>query len=143
MKNIRNFAYAAMLAVSAFTFVPAASAQEPAHGKFTLTHEVHWGNATLAAGDYTFSFDPDNGSRMLTINKISGPRAGYMVLVPDTEDSKGSDASRIVLAATPGGSYVSSMQLPEFGVTLHFKVPSHLSERQLARAGTAAPALGQ
>ena len=143
MKTIRNYAYAAILALSALTLAPTASAQEPAHGKFTLTHEVHWGNATLAAGDYTFSLDPDNGSRMLTISKVSGARAGYMVLVPNTDDSKASDLSRIVLEATPGGSYVSSMQLPEFGVTLHFKVPSHLSEKQLARAGTAASALGQ
>jgi hypothetical protein len=143
MKTIRNYAYAAILAVSSLTFVPVASAQEPAHGKFTLTHEVHWGNATLAAGDYTFSFDPDNGSRMLTINKISGVRSGYMVLVPDTDDSRTSDESRIVLESTSGGSYVSSMHLPEFGMTLHFNVPSHLSEKQIARAGTSASALGQ
>jgi hypothetical protein len=80
---------------------------------------------------------------MLTISKVSGPRAGYMVLVPNTDDSKTPDVSRIVLEATPGGSYVSSMHLPEFGMTLHFKVPSHLSERQIAKAGTTAPALGQ
>jgi hypothetical protein len=143
MKTIRNYAYAAILAASALTFAPGASAQEPAHGKFTLTHEVHWGNATLAAGDYTFSFDPDNGSRMLTIRKVSGASAGFMVLVPNTDDSKTSDQSRILLEATPGGSYVSAMQLPEFGMTLHFKVPSHLSERQIARAGSPASALGQ
>jgi hypothetical protein len=143
MKTIRNYAYAAILAASALTFAPTASAQGPAHGKFTLTHEVHWGNATLAAGDYTFSFDPDNGSRMLTISKVSGARAGFMVLVPNQDDSKTSDRSRIVLEATPGGSYVSAMQLPEFSMTLHFKVPSHPSERQIAKAGNPASALGQ
>jgi hypothetical protein len=143
MKTIRNYAYAALLAVSALSFAPTASAQGPAHGKFTLPHEVHWGNATLAAGDYTFSLDPDNGSRMLTISKVSGARAGFMVLVPNRDDSKRSDQSRIVLAATPGGSYVSALQLPEFGMTLHFKVPSDLSERPIAKAGNPASALGQ
>ena len=66
-----------------------------------------------------------------------------MVLVPNTDDSKRSDQSRIVARATPGGSYVSAMQLPEFGMTLHFRVPSDLSERPIAKAGNPASALGQ
>jgi hypothetical protein len=143
MKTIRNYVYAAMLAASALTFAPSlASAQEPARGKFTLTHDVHWGSAKLSAGDYAFAFDPDNGSRMLSLSKLSGARAGYMVLVPDTEDSKASDMSRIILEATPEGSYVSAMQLPEFGMTLRFAVPSH-TERQIAKATTTAVASGQ
>ena len=143
MKTIRNYVYAAMLAASALTFAPSlASAQEPARGKFTLTHDVHWGSAKLSAGDYAFAFDPDNGSRMLSLSKLSGARAGYMVLVPDTEDSKASDMSRIILEATPEGSYVSAMQLPEFGMTLRFAVPSH-TERQIAKAATTAVASGQ
>jgi hypothetical protein len=144
MKTIRNYVYAAILAASALNFTPSlASAQDVAHGKFTLTHEVHWGNAKLAAGDYTFSFDPDSGSHMLTLSKLSGTRAGYILLVPDTEDAKPSDLSRLVLETTPDGSYVSAMQLPEFGITLHFTVPSHTSERQIAKAGTSATASGQ
>jgi hypothetical protein len=144
MKTIRNYVYAAILAATTMNFAPTlASAQEPAHGKFTLTHEVHWGNAKLAAGDYAFSFDPDSGSRMLTLSKLSGTRAGYMVLVPDTDDAKPSDANRLILEATPDGAYVSAMQLPEFGMTLHFTVPSHAPERQIAKATTAAAASGQ
>ncbi len=144
MKTIRNYVYAAALAVTALNFAPTlASAQEPVHGKFTLTHEVHWGGASLPAGDYAFSYAPDNGSRTLTITKLSGNRSGYMVLVPNTEDAKPSDASRLVLVATPRGSYVSAMQLPEFGMTLHFTVPSHATERQVAKAATTATASGQ
>ena len=144
MKTIRNYVYAAVLAASALNFTPIlASAQEAAKGKFTLTHEAHLGNATLAAGDYAFSFDPDNGTRMLSINKLSGTRTGYMVLVSDTEDSKPSDQNRLILEATTDGSYVSAMQLPEFGMTLRFTVPSHTPERQIAKVGTTATASGQ
>ncbi len=144
MKTIRNYVYAAALAVTALNFAPTlASAQEPAHGKFTLTHEVHWGGATLSAGEYAFSYDPDSSARMLTLTKLSGGRAGYMLLVPDTDNSKPSDINRILLVATAGGSYVSAMQLPEFGMTLHFKAPSHATERQLAKAATTAAASGQ
>jgi hypothetical protein len=144
MKTIRNYVYAALLAASALNFAPTmASAQEAAKGKFTLTHEAHLGNATLAAGEYAFSFDPDNGTRMLSINKLSGARTGYMVLVSDTEDSKPSDQNRLILESTTDGSYVSAMQLPEFGMTLRFTVPSHSTERQIAKAGTTATASGQ
>jgi len=144
MKNIRNYVYAAMLAASVLNFGPSlASAQERAHGKFTLTHEVHLGTATLAAGDYEFSFDPDTGTRMLSLSKLSGTRAGYMVLVPATDDAKPSDQSRLVLVATPDGSYASAMQLPEFDMTLHFAVPSHTTERRIAKAASTATASGQ
>jgi hypothetical protein len=143
MKTIRYYAYAAMLAASALNFAPTlASAQEAAKGKFTLSHEAHLGSATLAAGEYAFSFDPDSGSRMLNLSKLTGARTGYMVLVTDTEDSKPSDQSRLILEATTDGSYVSAMQLPEFGMTLRFTVPSH-TERQIAKAATTATASGQ
>ncbi len=145
MKTIRNYVYAAVtiLAATTLNFAPTlASAQEPAHGKFTLTREIHWGTAKLPAGDYEFSFDPDGGSRMLTLSKLSGVRAGFMVLVPDTDDAKPSDSSLLVLTATPEGSYVSAMQLPEFGMTLHFTVPAHATEKekQIARTATIAAA---
>ena len=145
MKSIRNYVYAALLAATALNFAPTlVSAQEPAHGKFTLTHDVRWGIAKLPAGDYAFSFDPTSGSRMLTLSKLTGARTGYMVLVPDTDDSKPADVSRLVLEATPEGTYVSAMQLPEFGMTLRFAVPSHTTlEKQIAKAGTAAVAPGQ
>jgi hypothetical protein len=144
MKAIRNYVYAAMLAASALNFAPTlASAQEPAHGKFTLTHEVRWGSAKLPAGDYEFSYDPDTGTHLLSLSKLTGPRAGYMVLVTDADDAKPSNLNRLVLTATPDGSYVSALQLPEFGMTLHFTVPLHPTERQIAKAATAATASGQ
>jgi hypothetical protein len=144
MTSIRNFAYATLLAFTTLNFLPSlASAQESAHGKFTLTHEVHFGKTKVAAGEYEFSFDPDATSRMLSLSKLSGTRAGYLLMVPSTEDAKPSDLSRLILESTPDGSYVSSMQLPEFGMTLHFNVPSHVTERQIAKAATAATALGQ
>jgi hypothetical protein len=141
MKSIRNYVYATILAASAFNFAPSlASAQEPARGKFTLTHEVQWGNAKLPAGEYQFSFDRTNVSRTLILNKISGAPAGFMVLVPDMDDAKPTDTSRLLLTATPEGTYVSAMQLPEFGITLHFTVPTHAAAKPTARTATIASA---
>ena len=143
MTNIRKFVYATLLALSALA-PTLASAQEPARGEFKLPHDVHWQNAVVPAGEYRFSFEADGAMGMLTLSRISGPRGGFIFLVSNTDEVKPStDLSRLVLEITPGGSYVTTMQLPEFGVTLHFPVPTHAADKQIAKAGTAPLASGQ
>ena len=144
MTSIRKFAYAALLAVTALNLTPTlASAQEPVHGKFTLTHEVRWENAKVPAGDYEFSFDTNGMSPVLSLSKLSGAPTGFMLLVPSTEEIKYGRESRLVLESAPGGSYVRAMQLPEFGMTLLFTAPSHAAEKQIAKATTPATVSGQ
>jgi hypothetical protein len=119
-----------------------ASAEEPARGKFTLTHDVRWGNAKVPAGEYEFSYDPDSLTPVLTLKKIDGARTGFMLLVSNTEESKSSGLSRLMLEPTTDGSYVSAMQLPDCGMTLHFAVPTHV-EKQVAKTVTTVAAAGQ
>ncbi|HEY1678060.1 MAG TPA: hypothetical protein VGG04_10165, partial [Candidatus Sulfotelmatobacter sp.] len=89
LRSIRNFACAALFVAGTFNLAPSlASAQEPAHGKFTLLHDVYWGKAKVPAGEYAFSFDRNAVSPVLNLSKLSGARAGFMVLVPVTEDAK-------------------------------------------------------
>jgi hypothetical protein len=141
MTSIRKFAYAVLLAVTTLNLAPSlASAQEPARGKFTLTHEVHFGNAKLPAGDYQFSYDTEGVSPVMFLSKISGTPAGYMVLVHMTEEIKSSTAGHIVLETSSDGSYVSSMQLPEFGMTLYFTAAAHGPVKRVAKAGLIASA---
>lgn len=143
MTSIRKFVYGALLAATTISIAPTlASAAEPARGRFTLTHEVHWGTAKLPAGEYEFSFNVEGVSPVLMLSKLTGARAGYMILVPTTEETYSSDASRLELETTASGSYVSAMRLPEFGMTLHFDVPAHPAEK-LAKATTIASAAGQ
>jgi len=126
MTSIRKFVYATLLAVAALNIAPTlAAAEEPAHGKFKLTHEVLWGSAKLPAGEYEFSYDPNSLTPVLTLKKVDGVRAGYMVLVVASESSKPTDSSRLLLEGTGNSSYVSAMQLPESGMTLVFAAPSH------------------
>jgi hypothetical protein len=143
MTSIRNFAYTALLAFTTLNFAPSLASAQEARGKFTLTHDVHFGNVKVSAGEYEFSFEPDTPVRLLRLSKLSGARAGYMLMVASIEDAKSTDLSRLVLEATPDGSYVSAMQLPELGMTLDFNVPSHASEKQIAKAATMAKATGQ
>ncbi len=144
MTNIRKLVYATLLALSTLTFAPTlASAQEPAKGAFTLPHDVHWQNAVVPAGEYRFSYEADGAAGMLTLMKMSGRRSGFMFLVSNTDEAKPSDLSRLLLETTPGGSYVTALQLPEYGMTLHFSVSSHATEKQIAKAATAPLASGQ
>jgi hypothetical protein len=141
MTLIRKFVFTALLAVFALSLAPAVvSAQQPAHGKFTLTHDVRWGSAEIPAGEYQFSFDPETASPVLVLSKVSGVSTGFLMLVPSIDNSRPTDVNRLVLQSTPEGSYVSEMQLPQFGMTLEFPVPSYAAEKRVAKTVTPAPA---
>jgi len=135
MKSIRRFVYAAVLVLSALNFAPSVASAQDAVGTFTLTHEVRWQNAIVPAGKYRFTMGANGPSELLTLTKITGTGAGFLLMVTDTEASKPSDLSRLVVVSRPSGSFVSTMQLPDFGMTLHFAVPPE--QRKIAQsAGT-------
>jgi hypothetical protein len=140
MKLIRRFAYAAVLTLSALKLAPSLASAQEASGTFTLTHEVHWQNATVPAGKYRFTAAARGPVELLTLSKLTGSGAGFMLLVPDTEPSQPSDLSQLLVVYRPGGSFVSAMQLPEFGVTLHFAVPAEPREVAQSVATTTASA---
>jgi hypothetical protein len=140
MKSIRMFAYAAALTLSALNFAPSLASAQEAAGTFTLAHEVHWQNAIVPAGTYRFTSEATGPSELLTLQKISGSRAAFMLLVNDTGASRPTDSSRLVVISTPNGSFVRTMQLPESGVTLHFAVPAEIREASQVVATTASAA---
>jgi hypothetical protein len=116
------------LALSALNFAPSLASAQDAAGTFTLSHEVRWQNAVVPAGKYRFTVGASGPSEMLTLRKVNGSGAGFMLLVTETENSQPSDLSQLVVVSRPGGSFVSAMQLPEFGLTMHFAVPSETRE---------------
>lgn len=128
MKSIRRFIYAAVLTVSALNIAPSLASAQDAAGNFTLTHEVRWQNAIVPAGKYRFTVGVSGPSELLTLRKVNGNGAGFMLLVTDSEVSQPSDLSQLVVVSRSGGSFVSTMQLPEFGMTLHFAVPNETRE---------------
>ncbi|HTW57432.1 MAG TPA: hypothetical protein VMD99_04855 [Terriglobales bacterium] len=145
MSTIRRFAYAVVLALTTLNFAPTlASGQETARGRFTLAHDVRWGSVEVPAGEYKFSLESNDLVHVVTLNELNHNQKGFFLLVHDVDDTRPTDRSMLVLRTTADGtSYVSAMQLPEFGMTLRFAKPSGRAEKQIARAGTAAAALGQ
>ena len=128
MKSIRKFVYAALLMLGTLNFAPSLASAQDAAGNFTLTHEVHWQSTIVPAGKYRFSTETRGPSEMLRLRNVSGSGTSFMLLVPNTETSQPTGLSQIVLITRSSGSYVSTMQLPESGLTLHFSVPSGTRE---------------
>lgn len=128
MKSICKFAYATALTLSALNFAPGLASAQDAAGTFTLTHEVHWQNAVVPAGKYRFTVGADGPAQMLTLSKLTGSGAGFMLLVTDVGTAQPSDFSQLVVVSRASGSFVQTMQLPEFGMTLHFAVPPETRE---------------
>ena len=140
MNSIRKFAYATVLTLSALSFGPSLASAQDAAGSFTLSHEVHWQRAIVPTGKYRFTIDTDGPAKLLTLRKSVGNGAAFMMVVTELADSLPADVSRLVIVSRNGGSFVQQMQLPEFGVTLHFAVPVESREMAQAVATSAAPA---
>jgi hypothetical protein len=138
MKLIRKYIYAALLILSALSFTPSTASAQDAAGSFTLTNEVHWQSAIIPAGKYHFTIGSAGPAEMLTLRSMGENGTTFMLMVNDIADSPGTDASRIVVVSRAGQRFVSTMQLPEFGVTLRFAVPTE--PREVAQADATTPA---
>ena len=142
MKSICKFAYASMLALSLSTFMPALASAQDARGAFTLTHDVRWQNIAVPAGDYKFSVELRGPSEMLMLRKVSGGSSGFMILVNDVDSiapatAAASENGKLTLVSQSGTRYVSAMELPAIGTTLHFAVPAETREVAMARGASA------
>ena len=135
MTSIRRFVYAAALTLTAFSFAPSLASAQESRGRFVLAHEVHWQDTVVPAGEYEFSFRPSGPTELLFVRKLSGSGPGFMMLVNDVTETKSSGTDHLLLVPRDGKSFVSAMDLPEAGVTLHFAVPS--ATRQVAVADPA------
>ena len=140
MKSIRKYIYAALLMLSGLSFTPSTASAQDAAGSFTLTNEVHWQSAIVPAGKYRFTIGSTGPAEMLTLRNMGESGATFMLMVNDIVDSPATEASRIVVVSRAGQRFVSTMQLPEFGVTLRFAVPAEAREVAQAAATTSASA---
>ena len=135
MKSLRNIASTFVFSIAALALSAGVAGAQTARGVFTLPHEVSWQEASVPAGEYQFSLDAKGPSQLMTIRKLDGARIAFMLLVNKTGPALPSDTDRLVLVSKDGKSYVETMTLPDFGLTLHFNVPSGSLKKELALAG--------
>ena len=122
MRSIRKFAYAAALGLGLLTIQPTLAAAEEARGSFTLSHQVRCQNVVLRAGDYTFTVDTKGSFEFVTLRGSNGGTSA-MLMVDTVEAPKPDQASRLVLVSRDGQSFISTMDLPHYDMSLRFAVP--------------------
>ena len=97
-----------------------ASAQNAFQGKFTLPNDVRWANASLPAGDYTFSLNSPTMAGWIVLN---GPNGGVFILTSVIDKRNEGDSSKLTIEHRGGTSFVRSMYLAQLGVELTYGAP--------------------
>jgi len=119
------------LAVLAACFAAGHANAQVFQGKFTLPFEARWGQATLPAGDYSFTLDSVGPTCALRIYR---GRQGVGMIMAQAQDKN--NTGRAELTVVRGT--VRALELPEIGIVLQYSPyrPKHLTapeERELAQ----------
>ena len=142
MKWTRKFVCTLVLTLGVLSLAASRGSAQEAKGTFTLTRDVHWQGALVPAGEYHFSIEGMGLSEMLTLRKLSGSRAGFMMLIHDSQVVPTTGVAQLVLESLEGGTFVSRMDLPPFGMTLRFTVPREGANSQIGQANSFSAAAG-
>jgi len=115
---------------SAFIFAGIASAQV-CKGQFALPFDAKWGQATLTAGDYTFTL---NSAGQPSIVKIEqGTRNVALVMAQSAASADASKASELVVTRGSGHARIRVLHLAELGTDLYYAAPKS-EGREMASA---------
>jgi len=98
--------------------INAKAAGEPAlQGKFSLPSAIRWGQATLPAGDYSFTLDHAYPGSVVAV--FRGTKCVARIQTPGIDYIK-SGRSEMVME----GGIVREVSLPQIGVMLHYPAPN-------------------
>lgn len=122
MKSIRNSMLfkVFVLAVGVLGASASSAYAQSANGKFTLTHETHWGSVLLTPGVYTFSLQSPSLPAPIMVGKAGSTQIA--VVLPEVVSAeKVGGTSRLILSHSESGeSFVSALHLGALGVSLQF-----------------------
>ena len=119
-KFTRIAAIATLGLIAVCASASSASAQNAFQGSFTLPNDVRWANATLPAGDYSFSLSsPTMSGRVF----LQGPNGAAFILTSVIDNRNEGDSSKLTIEHRGSISFVRSMYLADLGVELTYRVP--------------------
>jgi hypothetical protein len=107
----------ALLAISSTTLFTAAAQAQRVAGSFTLPYTVHWGLATLPAGNYTFEAPSSSEPFILTVH---GKGTSAMIMAQG-RSTLAANGSALRIANQGNGAVVSSLQLAPYGLTFQYR----------------------
>jgi hypothetical protein len=136
MTSLRNrfltFVAAGLLSIG--LGASAAQAQAVYKGSFTLDREVRWQNATMPAGDYTFTVESTTRTKPVL---VGGPNGQIFQLPLVTAQTKIADQSKLILEWRGDNLCVREMDLGQVGLNIRYHVPKATeNDKLLAKAQT-------
>lgn len=136
MKSLRN-RILTLVAVGLLSIgfgASASQAQAIYKGSFTLAQDVRWQNATMPAGDYTFTVESNTRSKPVL---VTGPAGTVFQLPLVTSETKIGEQSKLILEWRGDNLCVREMDLAQIGLNIRYHVPNATeSEKLLAKAHT-------
>jgi hypothetical protein len=128
--RIRILAMAAFGLIAVCACANPAAAQNTWQGSFTLPNEVHWQNAVLPAGEYTFSME---SAAVPTKIVIQGKHGAALILTIATSTVPMSQPSQLILERRGGSYFVRELYSAKLGVHLLYSVPALPKEELLSQ----------
>lgn len=115
------------------------NAQSVYQGKFTLPSETHWGNATLPAGDYTFTMASASSPYRLYVH---GEAGNAIIVAASVDRGVVSGVPQLNLVNLSNRENVETFEAPELGLTFSYWTPKekqmgHKEARQKSMPQTA------
>jgi len=126
---------AATLALGALAI--SGNAQNAYQGKFTLPFEIHWGSATLPAGDYTFTLPSNIAPYRLY---IQGLGVSAIIQAATADQEVASERPHLNLVDVADVQTVQTFEAPELAATFIYSTPKqkHMGPKE-ARQKTTMP----
>jgi hypothetical protein len=115
-KQNPRWLFTALLAIGSTTLFSAAAQAQRIDGSFKLLYTVHWGLATLPAGDYTFEARSSSEPFLLTIR---GEGTGAVIMAQGRSSFRGT-GSALQIMKHGNQAVVSSLQLAPYGLTFNY-----------------------
>ena len=134
MKSLRNRILTLVAAgLMAIGFGASASqAQAIYKGSFTLDQDVRWQNATMPAGDYTFTVQSTTRSKPVL---VTGPAGTVFQLPLVTAQTNIGEQSKLILEWRGDNLCVRELDLAQFGLNIRYHRAEGHGERQASRKG--------
>ena len=135
MRSIRNLVplkFLWLVLVCVCQSVSVANAQST--GKFRLQHEVHWGQAVLPAGEYSFTIDSTkDNTPLVVVRSEDGKKAAFVMATATGIPEPGGS---YIYVANDGTRRVRLLNLPETNLSLAFGPMSKRDREELNAAKT-------
>ncbi|MGH9548869.1 MAG: hypothetical protein ACRD3W_05805 [Terriglobales bacterium] len=125
MKSIRSSMLFKMFVLAiglAGTSVIPAQAQS-ASGKFTLTHETHWGNVLLTPGVYSFALQSPTLPAAIMVGRTGAAQIAIVLSASVSAERPGVGSTLVLKRNSAGESFVSALYLGDLGLSLHYSAP--------------------